>query len=156
RAGVVSGGAGTRDQVFLDSAKYYAERVISLSGASLLTNYADLFLYPYDNNAESLFSLQWAFAPGPWGTQDPTPAYLAYSGDIANGDGWGGDKGATWWMMSLYDGITPTENGMEGRTLDQRLKATFMLPGAHYPEITQTIPGGSQELVFPFTGTDVN
>lgn len=156
RAGVVSGGAGTRDQVFLDSAKYYAERVISLSGASLLTNYADLFLYPYDNNAESLFSLQWAFAPGAWGIQNSTPAYLAYSGDIANGDGWGGDKGATWWMMSLYDGITHTENGMEGRTLDQRLKATFMLPGTHYPEITQTIPGGSQELVFPFTGTDVN
>ncbi len=156
RAGVASGGGGTRDQVFLDSAKYYAERVINLSGASLLTNYADLFLFPYDNNAESLFSLQWAFAPGAWGTQNSTPAYLAYSGDIANGDGWGGDKGATWWMLSLYDGITPTETGMKGRTLDQRLKATFMLPGAHYPEITQTIPGGSQELVFPFTGTDVN
>ncbi len=156
RAGVASGGSGTRDQVFLDSAKYYAERVINLSGASLLTNYADLFLYPYDNNAESLFSLQWTFSPSAWGTQNSTPAYLAYSGDIANGDGWGGDKGATWWMMSLYDGITPTETGMEGRTLDQRLKATFMLPGAHYPEITQSIPGGSQELVFPLTGTDVN
>ncbi|WP_353125619.1 RagB/SusD family nutrient uptake outer membrane protein [Parapedobacter pyrenivorans] len=156
RAGVGSGGSGNRNQVFLDSAKYYADRVISLSGASLLTNYADLFLYPYDNNAESLFSLQWAFSPGAWGTQNSTPAYLAYSGDIANGDGWGGDKGATWWMMSLYDGITTTETGMEGRTLDQRLKATFMLPGAHYPEITQSIPGGSQELVFPLTGTDVN
>ena len=157
RAGVGTNGSGTRDQVFLDSAKYYAERVITLSGASLLPNYADLFLYPYDNNSESLFSLQWAFAPGAWGTQNSAPAYLAYSGDIANGDGWGGDKGATWWMLSLYDGFTLTASGsMEGRTLDQRLKATFMLPGAHYPEITQSIPGGKQELVFPFTGTDVN
>ena len=156
RAGVASGGTGTRDQVFLDSAKYYADRVINLSGASLLPNYADLFRYPYDNNAESLFSLQWTFAPGAWGVQNSSPAQLAYSGDIANGDGWGGDKGATWWMLSMYEGITPTANGMEGRTLDQRLKATFMLPGAHYPEITQSIPGGKQELVFPFEGTDVN
>ncbi|WP_262246837.1 RagB/SusD family nutrient uptake outer membrane protein [Parapedobacter soli] len=156
RAGVASGGSGTRDQVFLDSAKYYAERVINLSGASLLNSYADLFLYPYDNNAESLFSLQWTYSPGAWGTQNSTPAYLAYSGDIANGDGWGGDKGATWWMISMYDGIKATEEGMEGRTLDQRLKATFMLPGSHYAEITQSIPGGKQELIFPFTGTDNN
>ena len=156
RAGVVSGGSGSRDQTFLDSAKYYADRVIRMSAASLLTNYAELFLYPYDNNAESLFSLQWTFAPGAWGVQNSTPAYLAYSGDIANGDGWGGDKGATWWMISLYDGIVPTETGLAGRTLDQRLKATFMLPGAHYSEITQSIPGGKQELVFPFSGTDVN
>lgn len=156
RAGVGSGGSGSRDQVMLDSAKYFADRVIRQSGASLLPNYADLFRHPYDNNAESLFSLQWTFAPGAWGIQNSTPAYLAYSGDIANGDGWGGDKGATWWMVSLYDGIEATATGLAGRTLDQRLKATFMLPGAHYPEITQTIPGGKQELVFPLTGTDVN
>ena len=159
RAGVSASGPNARDQVFLDSAKYYAERVIDLSGASLLENYADLFLYPYDNNAESLFSLQWTFAPGAWGVQNSSPAQLAYSGDIANGDGWGGDKGATWWMLSLYDGIEPSATDpsvMQGRTLDQRLKATFMLPGAHYPEITQSIPGGSQELIFPLTGTDVN
>ncbi|WP_353718108.1 RagB/SusD family nutrient uptake outer membrane protein [Dyadobacter sp. 676] len=157
RAGVEAGASGQRNQVFLDSARYYAERVITLSGASLLGKYADLFLYPYDNNAESLFSLQWVYSPGAWGTQNSTPAYLAYGPDIANGDGWGGDKGATWWMMQQYEGIkTVSENVMQGRTVDQRLKATFMLPGASYPEITQTIPGGSQKLVYPFTGTDNN
>ncbi|MEO5893646.1 MAG: RagB/SusD family nutrient uptake outer membrane protein [Ferruginibacter sp.] len=158
RAGVEANGAGPRNQVFLDSAKYFAQDVITNSGASLLKNYADLFLYPYDNNAESLFSLQWVYSPGAWGTQNSAPAYLAYSPDIANGDGWGGDKGATWWMMSLYDGITGNAAGdtLKGRTLDQRLKATFMLPGTRYPEITQTITGGKQKLVFPFTGSDVN
>lgn len=157
RSGVDAGSGGQRNQVFLDSAKYYAERVITLSGASLLGKYADLFRYPYDNNAESLFSLQWVYSPGAWGTQNSTPAYLAYGPDIANGDGWGGDKGATWWIMQQYEGIkTISENVLQGRTVDQRLKATFMLPGASYPEITQTIPGGSQKLVFPFVGTDNN
>jgi len=157
RAGVSAEGNGQRNQQFLDSAKYYAERVITQSPYRLLNNYADLFKYPYDNNSESIFSLQWAYSPGAWGSQNSTPAYLAYSSDIANGDGWGGDKGATWWMISLYDGITATPNGgLQGRTLDQRLKATFMLPGFHYPEITQSIPGGKQELVFPFTGSDNN
>ena len=157
RAGVSAEGNGQRNQQFLDSAKYYAERVITQSPYRLLNNYADLFKYPYDNNSESIFSLQWAYSPGAWGSQNSTPAYLAYSPDIANGDGWGGDKGATWWMISLYDGITATPSGgLQGRTLDQRLKATFMLPGFHYPEITQSIPGGKQELVFPFTGSDNN
>ncbi|MCU0384949.1 MAG: RagB/SusD family nutrient uptake outer membrane protein [Flavihumibacter sp.] len=157
RAGVSAEGNGQRNQQFLDSAKYYAERVITQSPYRLLNNYADLFKYPYDNNSESIFSLQWAYSPGAWGSQNSTPAYLAYSSDIANGDGWGGDKGATWWMISLYDGITATPSGgLQGRTLDQRLKATFMLPGFHYPEITQAIPGGKQELVFPFTGSDNN
>ncbi|HTL07283.1 MAG TPA: RagB/SusD family nutrient uptake outer membrane protein, partial [Chitinophagaceae bacterium] len=89
------------------------------------------------------------------------PAYLAYSPDIANGDGWGGDKGATWWMVSQYEGITPNATGdtLKGRTLDTRLKATFMLPGTRYPEITQTITGGKQKLIYPSTaatGDNVN
>jgi len=158
RAGVEANGSGTRNQVFLDSAKYYAERVINNSGASLLDDYANLFMFPYDNNAESLFSLQWVYSgPTAWGNQNSSPAYLAYSGDIANGDGWGGDKGATWWMMKQYEGLTNYDDTLiKGRTLDQRLKATFMLPGAYYPEITQTIPGGKQKLIFPFTGSDAN
>jgi hypothetical protein len=158
RAGVESNGSGPRDQSFLDSAKFYAEDVIKNSGASLMTKYSDLFLFPYDNNPESLFSLQWVFSPGAWGTQNSAPAYLAYSPDIANGDGWGGDKGATFWMMKQYEGFTAnaTDDTLKGRTLDQRLKATFMMPGASYPEITQAITGGKQKLIYPFTGTDVN
>lgn len=161
RAGVDATSPTGRNQTFLDSAKYYSERVIKNSGAAILGNYANLFLYPYDNNSESLFSLQWAYAPGSWGAQNSTPAYLAYSGDIANGDGWGGDIGATWWMLKQYDGLVPTKN-LEGdsiiigRTLDQRLKATFMLPGFYYPEITQTLNGVDQKLVFPDKGGDVN
>jgi len=160
RSGVEANGAGQRNQIYLDSAKYYSQSVINNSGASLLKNYSDLFLYPYDNNAESLFSLQWVYSgPNDWGTQNSTPSYLAYSSDIANGDGWGGDKGATWWMLSQYDGMTSIGKGdtIIGKTIDTRLKATFMLPGAYYPEITQALPSGvTQKLIFPNSTSDVS
>ncbi|WP_207495789.1 RagB/SusD family nutrient uptake outer membrane protein [Aridibaculum aurantiacum] len=157
RAGVEATGPTGRKQEFLDSAKYYAQRVITNSGAQLLPNYENLFKFPYDNNRESLFELQWVFAPGSWGFQNTAPAYLNYGPDIANGDGWGGDKGATWWMFKQYEGFTASGDTMlRGRTLDQRLKATYMLPGAHYPEITQTLNGVDQRLIFPYVAGDVN
>jgi hypothetical protein len=154
RAGVESAG-GVKKQQFLDSAKYFAQRVINNSGRNLLSNYVDLFKYPYDNNKESLFELQWVFSgSNVWGTNNSMPEYLAYSPDIAFG-GWGGDKGATWWLVSQYDGIAAQANGtLKGRTLDQRLYATFMLPGAFYPEITKKTD--TTKLIFPFTGTDNN
>lgn len=166
RAGVAANGTGTRDQVFLDSAKYYAQDVIQNSGHALLKNYSDLFLFPYDNNIESLFSLQWVFVPGNYGTQNTAPTFIAYSPDIANGDGYGGDISATWWMIKQYDGFSQVggidpelgDTMLRGRSIDQRLKATFMLPGFYYPEITQTLhnPEGKQKLVFPYVNKDVN
>lgn len=154
RAGV-EGSGGTRNQQFLDSAKYYAARVINNSGKKLLSNYYDLFKYPYDNNSESLFELQWVFAgANVWGISNSMPEYLAFSPDIAFG-GWGGDKSATWWLIKQYDGITEQADGtLKGRTLDRRLYSTFMLPGAYYPEITKV--SDKTKLVYPFTGTDQN
>lgn len=157
RAGVEATG-GVRNQVFLDSAKYYAQRVITNSGRALLDNYANLFKFPYDNGAESLFELQWvALSGGPgYGVGNSTPSYLNYSPDISV-EGWGGDKGATWWMLSQYDGMESFGDTMiKGRTLDQRLKASYMLPGASYPEITQKLNGVNQKLVFPYVTGDVN
>ena len=161
RAGVEATGPSARKQQFLDSAKYFAQRVINQSGAQLLTKYEDLFKFPYDNNKESLFELQWVYQPGSWGVQNSMPAYLNFSNDIANGDGWGGDKSATWWMLSQYEGIEASGDTMlKGRTLDTRLKTTFMLPGANYNEITQVLNVGgtsvTQKLVVPNTSGDVN
>jgi len=50
RAGVENSGT-SRNQTFLDSAKYYSARVINSSGRTLMKNYEDLFKYPYDNNS---------------------------------------------------------------------------------------------------------
>jgi hypothetical protein len=148
RAGV-EGSGGSRKQEFLDSAKYYAVDVINNSGRKLLDNYEDLFRYPYDNNSESLFELQWVFSgTNVWGTNNSMPEYLAYSPDISFG-GWGGDKGATWWLISQYDGINLQPDGtLKGRTLDQRLHASFMLPGFYYPEITKV--SDKTKLIYPF------
>ena len=81
-----------------------------------------------------MFELQWVFSgANAWGTQNSMPEYLAYSPDISFG-GWGGDKGATWWMIKQYDGMVEQPDGsLKGRTLDQRLHATFMLTGFFYP-----------------------
>lgn len=157
RAGVESAG-GSRNQQFLDSAKYYAQDVITKSGKSLLPNYRSLFLYPYNNNNESLFELQWQYIPktnSKWYTMtNSATAQYGPSGSIMNiADGWGGDVYASFWMLSLYDGFTQTtipstslDNPsdtliLKGSTKDQRLHETFMLPGAVYPEITRTVNG---------------
>lgn len=164
RAGL-NASPGNRNQSDLDSALYYSERVINNSGTSLMPEYADLFKTDNNNNSESLFALQWVYN-AEWGTQNSVQAFLAYSSEITGfADGWGGDIGASLYMMSLYEGFGEegdqdakgTEMKMEEfvSSPDKRLKATFMLPGTHYPEITQVIPGQSaQELRVPVNSTD--
>lgn len=153
RAGVESTG-GTRNQSFLDSAKYYAQRVITSSGKRLVVPYEKLFIYPYDNNEESLFELQWTFLPGNagYGLGNAAVSHFNPSSEIS-AEGWGGDKAATWWMLSQYEGFTPSGDTMlQGRTIDQRLKATFMMPGFRYAEITRTVSGvDTKPYLVPFT-----
>lgn len=154
RAGV-NAAPNSKNQVFLDSAKYYSQRVIELSGASLLENYSDLFQGNYDNNTESLFSLQWNFSSLPgdayYGKSNSVPASLAYHSTIGNDDGWGGDKSATFWMLSLYDGIEMINDfTLEGNTADKRLKATFMLPGMYYENMSYANADGKIEQGFTY------
>jgi hypothetical protein len=135
----LAGVAGSLNQNYLDSAKYYANRVITLSGKKLLTNYADLFLYPYDNNDESLFELEWVYSSNStysYQYSNTMVSQITPNNSIAaNGDGWGGGLSATSWVLSLYEGLFVNNGTSVGFTLDQRLKATFMLPGFTYPEL---------------------
>jgi hypothetical protein len=156
RAGFASTG-GVKNQEYLDKAKEYAEKVINTSGKALLPDYSDLFRFPYDNSNESLFELQWVFTTD-YAAANTMVSQITFSNDIANGDGWGGDLGASYWMLSLYDGLI-LEDGGAGFTVDERLKATFMLPGFHYPEISQTVRdaqgiASEQELIFPAPADD--
>jgi hypothetical protein len=141
---------GNRNQAFLDKARDLADDVITNSGKELLSNYADLFLYTtgykHDNNNESLFELQWVFTPN-YGYANTMVSQITYSNAIAaNGDGWGGDISATWWMLSLYDGLILDDGTTPGRTDDERLKATYMLPGFVYPEITEKAVVDGEEV----------
>lgn len=161
RSGVESSG-GVRKQEFLDSAKYFAADVINNSPYKLLNSYEDLFRwneksgYHYDNNSESLFELQWAYTgPDAWGTANSLPEPLAYGNNVAYA-GWGGSKSATWWIISQYEGFAAQPDGsLKGRTLDQRLHATYMLPGFTYPEMTKRA-GGTFVYEPQVTGTDNN
>ncbi|CAA9260256.1 MAG: Cell surface glycan-binding lipoprotein, utilization system for glycans and polysaccharides (PUL), SusD family [uncultured Cytophagales bacterium] len=145
RAGI----SGGRNQSDLDSAAYFAKRVIDNSGASLLPNYEDLFLTRNNNNPETLFALQWTynhFNYTQYGVQNSVQAYLAYGSEITGfGDGWGGDIGASYDMIQKYG---------EG---DKRRKATFMYPGDHYPYITQKSGNNPpQQLRVPVNTATVN
>ncbi len=158
RAGVESTG-GVRNQQFLDSAKYYAADVINNSPYALLSNYEDLFKWDgktgagYDNNKESLFELQWVVSSG-WGVGNSMVDQIAYSNEIAYG-GWGNSKGATWWILEQYEGFTQQPDGtIKGRTLDQRLHATYMLPGFYYPEMTKKSDGS--KFIYPYVTGDNN
>ena len=161
RSGVESG-RGTRKQEFLDSAKYFAADVVNNSPYKLLNSYEDLFRwseknnYRYDNNSESLFELQWVYTgPNAWGTANSMPEPLAYGNNVAYA-GWGGSKGATWWIISQYEGFAEQPDGsLKGRTIDQRLHATYMLPGFTYSEMTKRA-GGTFSYEPQVTGTDNN
>ena len=160
RAGV--GQSGTRKQADLDSAKFYAKEVIDKSGGTLMSSYEDLFMLKNNNNAESLFALQWTYN-GDWGSQNSSQAYLAFGSSITGfADGWGGDLGGSVDQMKLYD-----PNYVEGSNVinisatgDKRRKATFMFPGDHYSYIHQQVddpnnPGKTliQELDVPLNTT---
>jgi hypothetical protein len=141
RAGI----SGTRNQSDLDSAAYYAKSVIDNSGASLLADYEELFKMKNNNNTESLFALQWIYN-GTWGTQNAMQSYLAYSPEITGfNDGWGGDLGASMFILEKYEAA------------DKRRKGTFMFPGDHYSYIHQSVTNAQtgestiQELKVPLS-----
>jgi hypothetical protein len=155
RAGVGKS-AGSRDQVYLDSARILAKDVIDKSGKSLVANYEDLFKTKNNNNSETLFALQWTYN-GTWGSQNSVQAFLAYSSSITGfADGWGGDLGASMYILGKYEGLIDN-----GNTPDTRRKATFMFPGDHYNYVHQQVldPNGNpqiQELRVPNGGSGYN
>lgn len=144
-----AGVTGTRNQSDLDSAAYFAKRVIDNSGATLMPNYEDLFKTANNNNVETLAALQWVYnaaQSGAYGAQNSVQAFLAFGSEITGfGDGWGGDIGASKWMLDMYDDLV----------FDKRRKSSFMFPGEHYSYITQVPPGGSaQPLEVPARSLD--
>lgn len=144
-----AGVSGSRNQSDLDSAAYFAKRVIDNSGASLMPEYEDLFKTANNNNVETLAALQWVYnagQAGQWGAQNSVQAFLAFGSEITGfGDGWGGDIGASKWMLDMYDDLV----------FDKRRKGSFMFPGEHYSYITQVPPGGSaQPLEVPARSLD--
>jgi hypothetical protein len=128
---------GTRLQSDLDSAKYYAESVITKSGLSLAPTYAELFESANHNatknNPESLFSLQWMPISNPWGINNSFQAYFAYDANITGtGDGWGAAQGVSADLVKYF-----TENPADSL----RRKSIGMFDGDVYPTINKANGG---------------
>jgi hypothetical protein len=127
--------ANSRDQVYLDSAKYFASDVIKNSGLTLLPDYGSLFTGAYNNsdhinpNPEALFALQWMPANSPWGINNSFQAYVAFDPKITQtGDGWGSAQGVSADLVKYY-----TANPADSF----RRKATTMFNGDFYPELNK-------------------
>lgn len=128
---------GTRNQSDLDSAKYFAEDVITKSGLTLAPTYSELFLSANNNssknNQESLFSLQWMPLSNPWGINNSFQAYFAYESAITTtGDGWGAAQGVSADLVKYF-----TENPADSL----RRKAIGMFDSDVYPEINKATGG---------------
>lgn len=129
---------GKRSQADLDSARYYLGDVCDNSNLTLLPSYHDLFTSTYFSGSnvpsESLFSLLWVPSGG-WFTQNNAQSNLAYSSLITQtGDGWGASFGASASLLEYYMDPAHAADSV-------RRKATYMMPGDYYPEISQSTGG---------------
>ncbi len=122
-AGFNSATPGTRDQLYLDSAAMYSKEVILSNAYSLMPAYKSLFLTQNNINTESIVGLQFRFN-GEYGMKNVLQAFLAFTSPEITGtwDGWGGDIGGTYELISRYDAA------------DNRRKYTFFYPGQHYSD----------------------
>ncbi|HEY9049020.1 MAG TPA: RagB/SusD family nutrient uptake outer membrane protein [Ohtaekwangia sp.] len=125
--------SGTRNQDLLDSAKFYAGNVCENSGLSLLADYADVFKYQNNDNAESLFALQWPTNGGGWYQGNMLQLY-SNALQINGGGGFFAIE-ATYDMYLQY--LDLANDSIEVDSL--RRKATFMYKNDKYPELNTNI-----------------
>ena len=126
------GQTGTRDQNYLDSAKYYAGKVINEYTGTLEPVYSNLFRISTGNyNSECLITWRWVISLTTWTSQNTLQADLALGGNFTQvGDGWGSYTGPTIDLQRLYNdsALSLTRNNT-----DVRRKATCMMYGDYYP-----------------------
>lgn len=121
--------SGVRNEEYLELAKKAAKKVIDDSDFEFLENYEDLFKIENNNNAETIFALQW-IPNGDYGVTNTMQAYFACGSEITNDDAsWG------YWTRAQPDVV------FEYQPEDVRRISTWMANGDHYDEI-QKASGG--------------
>ena len=128
---------GTRNEYYLDMAKKAAEKVINESGASLLSNYADLFAAKtQNNNAESLFQLQ--FLPGAdmAGAGQSMTRFLAWSTTVGDTNAWGGATYCSWDLWREFKEYADATLGVN--SIDDAVRRHYSVAsyGEVYPELS--------------------
>lgn len=127
---------GYRNTYYLDLAKKAAKKVIDNSGAKLLDDYGDLFsndLGKSNNNAESLFQLQWAQGSTDaigWGANQAIAAFFGWSTMVADGTNWGGATYCSWDLWKEFN----QEKTTSGQA-DLRRHWCVASIGEEYPEL---------------------
>ena len=120
------------------NARTKAEEVINSGQYNLMDDYADCFKQLKNNNAESVFALQWKANADAWGIQNTAQAYLAPYGEgiVETGDGWGS-------VVPSIDLVGVFQKN------DKRKKPSIMSAGDLYPElISKANPKG---YIYPAT-----
>ncbi|MCI9286007.1 MAG: RagB/SusD family nutrient uptake outer membrane protein [Muribaculaceae bacterium] len=111
---------GLRNEDDLEMCKALCDEVCTQSGLKLLDNYEDLFKYKFNNNEESLLSMQWV-PLGEWGTQNQMFSTWSFS-EISGGVGCWGSPFAAVEMIQQYE-----------LSDSLRRNATFFTQFSHYP-----------------------
>jgi hypothetical protein len=125
------GGNGSRNQKYLDSAKYFAGNVCNQSGLNLLKNYYNLFQAQYNDNEESLFALQWATGSSINWEEGNLLLTYSPSNDINP------QKNGAWVSLDATYDLYLNYSAKDS----VRRKATIMRNGDFYPELN-TAGGG--------------
>lgn len=141
-----SGITGTRSESDLNKAAEYAKEVIDNSGRHLLEKYSDIFRMQNNKNEECLFSWHWNAGRDPWTQQNTLQSDLAMVGFDEFGDCWGGYGGMSVDLQDAF-GVNLLASPKERIDVDERRKATMMLPGDVY-DYFWTDKGGFNYLKF--------
>lgn len=138
---------GQRNQALLDSAKYYAGKVINEYTGTLEPVYSNLFRISTGNyNSECLITWRWVISLTTWTSQNTFQADYALGGNFTQvGDGWGSYSGPTIDLQALFN---DSANIITRNNIDTRRKATCMMFGDYYPYFWRDNGG--------FTATFVN
>ena len=127
--------SGTRNTYYLDAAKKAAATVIENGPYKLLDNYGDLFAAAtFNNNAESIFQLQWQ-AGASNGLAQSMTRFLAWSTQVNQGNSWGG---STYCSYDLFMEFSAYEDPTLKRTIDDAIRRHNSVAsyGEVYPELS--------------------
>ncbi len=98
---------GTRNTYYLDLAKKAAKKCIEEGPYSLLDNFGDLFqVSTWNNNAESIFQLQWYADETSdiiWGCNNAISAFFSWSTMVGETN-WGNATYASWDLVNEFQG----------------------------------------------------
>lgn len=139
--------AHQRNQADLDKAAEYALDVIEHSGRSLEPVYSDLFRGDHNVCGENLISWAWS-TQGNWTMQNSLQCDLGMKGFDEYGDNWGQYCGPS---IDLQDAFGENALSPNRMNIDDRRKATMMLPGDQYDYFYSDC-GGFDYLKFLYNG----